>query len=320
MARPKTIASLMVSAVLVCGTAPGGTVEYDFHILPGQSGLNADISVGFGTAGTLIGNWDPTANPTGTRTKPGLFGPFGDDENVPVPVSLDAALSGSPNTTAGGGFRLGFDLAAGLLSMSGYSGDLLKSGPESLTAELTLQTDTFRTRNPTFFYLGGIPITLPFGQITLNSLTASQVGSAPGVLTPIEANRYAFVVAPLIELSGSIDAFGQSFDLPATPTSLPLQGEIVFSGDTATLTSVQPLDLSNTTPLDLTLPQTPLALPTFDPDSPANVLLDLAADELSASIAGTLSTVAFGEVVPEPATLTMLFLLGVLAARRSRTH
>lgn len=320
MARPKTIASFVVFALFAAGTAPGGSIEYDFQIQPAQSGLNADINVGFGTAGTLVGNWDPTANPTGTRTKPGLFGSFGDDENVPVPIGLDAALSGSPHTTAGGGFRLGFDFAAGLFSMSGYSGDLLQSGPESLSAELTLQTETFRTRNPTFFYLGGIPITLPFGQITLNSLTAAQVGAAPGILTPIDADRYSFIVAPLVELSGSIDIFGQSFDLPATPTPLPLQGEIVFAGDTATLTSVQPLDLSSTTPLDLALPQTPLALPTLDPDSPANVLLDLAADELSASIAGTLSTVAFGEIVPEPATLAALLLLAGAAARTARRN
>ena len=315
MARANSFAGAIVCAVMAAGSASGGSLPYDFQVLPAQSGLDAEINVGFGTAGTLIGNWDPVANPAGTRTKPGLFGPFGDDENVSVPMSLDAALTGRPNTAAGGAFRMSFDFGGGLLSMSGYSGDLLKSGPESLTAEISLLTETFRTRSPTFIYLGGIPITLPIGQLTLNSLTAAQIGDAPGILTPIDATRYSFIVAPLVELSASIEIFGQTLDLPATPIPLPLAGEIEFTGDTATLTSVQPLDLSSATPLDLAIPQTPLALPTLDPDNPANVLLNLTADELSASIVGTLSTVALGQVVPEPGT-ALLGLLALTTLRR----
>ena len=319
MARANSFAGVSVCAAVLAETVSGGSITYDFDVVPAQSGLSADINVGFGTAGTLIGNWDPVSNPTGTRTKPGLFGPFGGDENEPVGISLDAALTGGPDTTAGGNFQMSFDFAGGLLSMGGYSGDLLKSGPESLTAEIMLLTETFRTRNPTFVYLGGIPITVPIGELTLNSLTAAQIGDAPGILTLIDANRYGFIVAPLVELSASIEILGQPLELPATPIPLPLAGEIVFTGDTATLTSVQPLDLSSTTPLDLAIPQTPLALPTFDPDNPANVLLDLVADELSASIVGTLSTIALGEIVPEPGTALPL-LLALLALRRARRH
>lgn len=304
----------------LCSPALCGSLEYAFEILPNQSGLQADIDVGFATAGTLIGNWNPDTNPSGTRTKPGLIGPFGEAENLPVNITLDAGLVGSPNTRAGGAFGMTFDMASGALSMSGLSTDLLKSGSEALTAELTLETETFRTRNPTFLYLGGIPITVPVGQVALNALNAVQVeAAAPGLLTPIEGNRYSFVVAPLVQLTGSAEVLGQVFDLPTTPVPLPLQGEVVFTGDSALLTAIQPIDFSNTTPVDLTLPETPLALPTFDPDNPANVLLNLALSEISASLAGTLALAATGELVPEPSG-AVLILAGALtlAARRRK--
>lgn len=312
----RVLVSISVSTLAV--PTFGGSLQYAFQIQPNESGLQANIDVGFATAGTLVGNWNAESNPTGTRTKPGLLGPFGDTENVPVSMTLDAGLVGSPNTRAGGGFGATFDLNNGLMSLSGLSSDLLKSGPESLTAELTLETETFRTRNPTFLYLGGIPITVPVGQVTLSALSAVQVGdAAPGLLTPIAADRYSFVVAPLVQLTGSAEVLGQVFDLPATPLPLPLQGEVVFAGDTALLTAIQPIDFQNTTPVDLTLPETPLALPTFDPNNPANVLLNLALSEISASLAGTLTLSATGEIVPEPGSAGLLLMsVLILAARR----
>ena len=155
------------------------------------------------------------------------------------------------------------------------------------------------------------------GQVSLNALSAIQVGdAAPGLLTPVGPDRYAFVVAPLVQLSGSAEVLGQVFELPATPLPLPLQGEVTFSGDTALLTAIQPIDFQNTTPVDLTLPETPLALPTFDPDNPANVLLNLALNEIGASLAGTLTLTAFGQQIPEPTTGLLLLSFPLLRIRK----
>lgn len=294
----------------------GGTSLYDFTINQNLSGLNADINVGVSTAGTLIGNYDEVNNPTGTRTKPGLFGPFGPTENLPVETSLDVALVGSPNTRTSGAFRMEFDFNAGLLAMSDYSTNLLASGAESLTAEITLMTETFRTRNPTFLYLGGFPITIPIGQFTLNSLTATQVGVGPGTLTPIDATHFSFSVVPIVSIAGSVDVLGQTFDLPATPIPLLLSGELEVAGETALITSVQPLEIINSTPLDQALPQIPLPLPTLDPDNPANVLLDLILSEVGAELTGTLTTVANGRLVPEPASLALLLAGAAVVLRR----
>lgn len=300
----------------VSAAVAGGTSLYDFTINPNLSGLDADINVGVSTAGTLIGNYDEVNNPTGTRTKPGLFGPFGPTENVPVETSLDLALVGSPNTRTSGAFRMEFDFNAGLIAMSDYSTDFLASGAESLTAEITLMTETFRTRNPTFLYLGGFPITIPVGQITLNSLTATQIGIGPGTLTPIDATHFSFSVVPIVSIAGSVDVLGQTLDLPATPIPLLLSGELEVAGDTALITSVQPLEIINSTPLDQALPQIPLPLPTLDPDNPANVLLDLILSEVGAELTGTLTTVANGRLVPEPASLALLLAGAAFVLRR----
>lgn len=294
----------------------GGTRVYDFTIDSAQSGLDADISVGVSTGGTLIGNYDVTNNPTGTRTKPGLLGPFGPEENLPVQTSLEVGLVGSPGTHASGAFRMAFDFDSNLVAMTDFASDLLASGPESLTAELTLANETFRTRNPTFLYLGGFPITIPVGQIALNSLTATQVGAGPGTLTPIDADHFTFTVLPIVSIGGSVDVLGQTFDLPATPIPLLLSGTLELNGDAALITSVQPLEIANTTPLDAALPQTPLAIPTLDPDSPANVLLDLVLSEISAELNGTLTTTANGQLVPEPSALALLAAGVLLVARR----
>ncbi|MFX4717804.1 hypothetical protein ABTB07_23170, partial [Acinetobacter baumannii] len=61
------------------------------------------------TQGTLVGNYDPDTNPTGTRTKPGVFGSFGPTENVPVNVSIGAAIGGNINRQASGTFRATVD-------------------------------------------------------------------------------------------------------------------------------------------------------------------------------------------------------------------
>ncbi|MBI5865494.1 MAG: PEP-CTERM sorting domain-containing protein, partial [Planctomycetes bacterium] len=292
---------------------------YDFQIDRNASGLSANVALSAATTGTLIGNWNADTNPTGTRTKPGLFGPFGADENLPVNVSLTPGISGAPNSATAGTFEMRFDTDTGIALLRGLNANLLDSGPQALDVELTLLTESFRTRNPFFIYPGGIPITVPLGQVSLGSLTVQQTaGDAPGVLTLIDANRYSFVVAPVVTIAGSVEVMGQAYDFPATPIPLPLVGEVEFTGDHALLTAVQPLDLSNSQTLDQTIPEFPLALPTLDPPNPANVLMNLVLSEVSTTLTGDLTLVADG-LIPEPATIGFL-LVGLAAIfRRQRT-
>jgi hypothetical protein len=302
----------------VASTADAVISPYEFVIQRDNSGLTANISLTAATSGTLIGNYDPVDNPTGTRTKPGLFGPFGEMENVPVPVNIGASLGGPAQSSTTGGFHLDLDITNGLLAMSGYSADFLASGPLGLPASVTFEFDTFRTRNPDSLYIGGFPITLPLGEATLETLSAAQVDlPAQGVLNQTGPNEFSFIVAPLVTLTGTFNFLGTQLELPPTPLPLALTGQIVLSGNSALLTSMQPIELSNSINPDLMLPEIPFDLPTIlPPGDIAHLLLNLSLDEIAANFNGTLNLQANGTLVPEPGSL--ILLLGGLAAMSYR--
>lgn len=314
-----------VVVVCVAGVACGaGAAQaqvvglYDFAYVPSQSGLTAAIDVGAQAGGTLIGDYDAVDNATGTRTKPGLFGSFGATENVAVNVSnLGIGLGGNLNTDTTGGFRMAFDSNAGTVALSDLSANFLGNGAASLPITVSLSTETFRTRNPTFLY-PGVPIELPIGSASVTALSMTQVGPSIGTLTQTGPNVYDFAVATLVNVSLSAGALGQVIDLPGT-AALPFgfAGSVVFSGQTAVVTSLAPIDFSQSQDPGQVLPEFALPLPTLDPNTPANVLLNLTLNQIGAEIAGDLRTTANGVLVPAPGS-AVLGLAGLLMAQRRR--
>jgi hypothetical protein len=290
---------------------------YGFTLNPALSGLDADVSLTATTAGNLIGNYDPNTNPTGTRTKPGVWGPFGETENLPVAVSFGGGLGGPVHTAPVGGFRMTLDPAAGIVLMSGFGADLLGGSPAGLTATVTLETESFRTRNPTSLYIGGVPIELPVGEAAISLLSVTQlVDDVPGTLIETGPNQYSFAVAPLVNLSAAFELLGTPYELPPAPVLFPLQGDIVLSGNQALLTSLQPLGVDITQPLNQELPQFPLDLPTIIPPGDiAHVLMNLTLQEVAALLDGTNALTANGLLIPEPATLWLAFACAGLRRR-----
>jgi hypothetical protein len=301
---------------LLLTSLASGQLPYNFTVNSSASGLDATLSLSANTSGTLIGNYDPNSNPTGTRTKPGVWGPFGDTENLPVNISLAGGFGNTVHTAPTGAFQLDLDLAGGLLRIRNFGSNLLGSGPLTAPATVTLETDAFRTRNPTSLYPGGIPVEIPVGSATLSQFAVSQTGGdAFGTLTETGPNTYSFAVAPLVDLTATFDFFGNPLEIPPTSVLFPLGGELVLSGNTALLTSLQPLDFSQTQPIGQALPQYPLDLPTIiPPGDTAHVLLNLTLDEIAASLSGSNSLIADGVLVPEPAVA--LLLLPLVALRR----
>lgn len=288
-------ASLVVT-VGVCAAAAARGAPYDMTIRADASGLSATFNVTANTAGTLIGNWDPNTNPTGTRTKPGAFGSFGDTENLPVNVTLDGVFGGPIDTAMTGSFQLALNPALGSLQITGFSADLLGGQTVALGLSVTLETETFRTRNPTSLYPGGIPITVPLGEATLLQLIATQ-GAMPGTgtLTETGPGQYDFTAAVPVELQSSLDFFGNPLTPAPTPVALALAGQIVVTGTSASLSSSQPLAFSQSQDPNTTLPEMPLALPTIlPPGSTANVLLHLVLQTVSSSVTGTSALSAQG--------------------------
>ena len=307
-------------AIGLVGTSAASAVPqvYDFVINQRTSGIDATVTNTLNTAGTLIGDYDATSNPTGTRTKPGLLGSFGNTENVAVPVTLAGGLSGHSVSHTSGGFGLAIDTATGGLSISNFGANLLAGGSLRLPATITLSYDTFRTRSPSSTYIGGFPITLPFGEADVTALTMQQIGPASlGTVTQTAVNTFDFTATVLVQTTASLSLFGNTFDIPGAPSAILLQGQIVLSGEHATLASLNTLDLSNSQDINQALPQFAFGLPTIlPPGSTANVLFDLNVSSISSSISGDNSINADGVLVPAPAACVLL--LGAAGLRRRR--
>lgn len=309
-----------LSIAVIAGSVVGRPSQpYDFLFSPG-SGLSGSTSVAVSNEGTLIGNWSAKSNPTGTRTKPGLFGTFGATENLPVSVTLGAQVGGNLSTQTAGSFRLAIDSVGGTVQLMQYTADFLSSGPASLPATISLLFGTFRTRSPDSTYIGGIPFNVPIGEVELTALTATQTGSAGlGTLAPSGPGAFSFTVAAPVEISGSMSILGNPVLLPPTPAIIALQGELQISGTSAHLTSVQPLEVQSTSTPGTALPQFPLDLPTIlPPGQTAHLLMDLVLQEIVAGLNATLTTNAAGTLVPAPAGSVVLAAGLLVWSRRRR--
>jgi hypothetical protein len=302
---------------LITLAAPAAAQLFDFSLQPGGSGLAGTMSFDADTSGTLIGNWDKVSNPGGTRTKPGIFGTFEPNENVPVPMQLGLRIGGPINSPASGGFRLDVQSAAGQLTMTSFAADFLQGGPVTLPITLDLLYDSFRTRAPNSTYIGGIPLPIPFGEAALVQLTAQQIGVSMGALTPTGPGTYDFVIAPQVALTAEFSVLNNSFVIPGTPILLPLQGQLTVSGTTAHLVSIRPLEFSSMVQPNIALPQFPFELPTILPAGEiAHLLMNLTLTQIASGFDGTLALTSSGTLVPAPAAA--LLLPGLLLARRRR--
>lgn len=284
------------------------------------SGFVGSINIEANTSGTLIGDWNPDTNPGGTRTKPGSFGSFGATENVAVPASLGLGLGGNINSRIDASFQLTLNPGAGTVSLSNYTANFLADGPVDLPASISIAFDTFRTRNPDSLFLG-LPITLPFGNLQLATLTATQTGpSSIGTLTPAGGNSYNLTLLTPVSFNASFDGLGQMFDIGPIPFLLPLQGQVTIDADTISLLATTPLDLVNSFNPGVALPEFPLPLPTIlPPGETANLLFNLMLDEISTELLGTITLDARGTLVPAPSAMLIFISSGLLATRRRRS-
>lgn len=293
---------------------------YDFTVVAPPSGISGNLSISASTEGTLVGNYNPDTNPSGTRTKPGIFGSFGPTENVPVDVSIGAAIGGNINRQAGGTFRATVDGNNNTITFENLSVNFLANGPAVLPVTLTIAGQSFRTRNPTSTYiLPSQGISFPIGSVNLSQFTAVQTGAGAGVLTPTGPDQYDFTAGVLVDLTFAADLLGNPF-AQTVPIVLPLQGQVVVSGNSALITSLQPLNFSQTFNPNLDLPPFEFGLPTIlPPGNTANLIFDLMLEEIGLNVDLDVNLRAEGTLVPEPASLTALGLgLAALVRRRRR--
>lgn len=311
-------ASIALMFLLTVARHASAAATYDFA-LQSPSGLTTtSASATANTTGTLVGNWDAATNPTGTRTKPGLFGAFGDTENLPVNTTINFATSGTPSIPQGGGFALSVDVANNSILLSNYVGFMSAPASGSLSSSATVTTENFRTRNPTSTYPGGIPVTLPIGDASITSLDVAQSADVTGLLTPTaNPNQFNFTIAVPVDVTLGVELTGNNLLLGPAPTLLALQGSLTLNGNTATLSGLAPLDINQQTAPGLALPPLPFALPTVLPTGgTANVIFNLTLNQVTTAMQGSLAINANGVAVPEPScAVIMLWAAGSMMRR-----
>lgn len=256
--------------------------------IDGSSTLSSTMTVGVPVTGTLKGNYDATANPTGTQTRPGYFGGSG---NVPIPYTAATEIVMSVNSAPDGSYALVQDVIG--YSVVGLSMDLLGGTPGTVASTITVNWNSFHTVAPTAIFPGGAPIALPIENGSITSLLAVQNGPAP--MTMLETAPGVYTVNAVVPVAMSYvgSVMGTVYKGTGLQAAIALNGTLTVTSAGSTL--VADASSSETVPLPAATTgfvDQPLAVPTVIPaGSTANLLMS------GLPGAGTASTIITAHLV-----------------------
>lgn len=280
--------------------SPAMAVDFTL-VLQGTSTVDASIGTDTPLTGTLKGNYDATANPGGTQTRPGLFGGSG---NTAIPYTGSVATDTLLDTVPSGSFHLSVLDGVPVL-IDGLGVDLLGGQPAATTATMTVNWDSFHTIAPTAIFPGGTPIGIPLDGATISSVTAVQTLPAPVVAVAQPDGSFSFTCAvPVtIQLIGS--AMGSPIDSGPTPGVLALQGSISIVDGVASLAGTGTDSQSQVMPgTGQGFVDQPMDVPTVLPaGSTAHLLISGIPGDTTVNSATTWSIVASGVPSFDPADL-----------------
>ncbi len=298
-----------ISAMMLLATAAHAQ-DFEVHLDTKTSSATIDAGTVIDASGFLIGDYDPDANPTGTQTRAGLFGGSG---NQPIDTITTLQTVTSLDAMPGGSMRVSLDTLAGVGSIDGFSIDLLNGNDASTDLSITIGFDTFRTVDPGFIYLGGIPITLPLGEVgQISNATLTQNAPAIISLTPI-AEPGVFdivgVIPSALDMTVSLMLPGgepTQTPIEQLPVLVPISGQIELLGDGSmrmTL-SAAPDAIVQEIPIEgVDLPAIPFELPTLGSDT-AGVEFTLSPQSIAIDASITITINANGSPASCPADLT----------------
>ncbi|MBM4104801.1 MAG: hypothetical protein FJ257_00600 [Phycisphaerae bacterium] len=286
-----------ILAALLAGSCLGtaAATQYRFDVDAKESAITLDLSIGIPIVGSLIGDYDATNNPTGTRTLPGIFGGSG---NQPIPYTGDLAFGGTIVGDTTGSFDIVWSPGQPTAAVEGLSLNLLGGVPGELDLTLTFLYSTFRTFAPNSLFPGGVPIPVPLGTATIDSVVMTQTGAGTLVVTPAKGGGYAVLGGVPVEVITTITQGGQVFEVGPTPAVVPISGTMVPGPNTLAIEFSLESSQTITQPVGQPFPDQTLDLPTvLPPGGLATVIFSGTIESIEATTGFSLVVDAFGAAV-----------------------
>ena len=286
---------LAVAALCAAAPAFAATDRWACTIAP-TSTYSQTTQIQLPLAGTWIGNYEAVTNPTGTQTRPGLFGGSG---NVAIPfTSVVRPRAVIANTNPTGSYVFGLDRATGAVEVTGLALNALGAQGGTIETRMTLTYSTFRTFAPNSTFIGVSNLDVPLDSGALTMANAVQSGPAIGAATANADGSWSFAVTVPVNVTVEGTALGAPFT-STSPGSVVMAGTATFNGDQAMLTSQGTVNETVPVPAPAPLVNMPFALPTIlPPGATANLLMSGTFSEGTSSTTGSSSIVALGTLQP----------------------
>jgi hypothetical protein len=257
-----TLAIAALGATVIASSAGAASRRWQCSIAP-DSTFTQTTAIQLPLAGTWIGNYDATTNPTGTTTIPGFFGGSG---NNPIPFSMVVKPTvGIQNAHPAGDMEVAFDPATGAFSITGFAIDVLDGQTGGVTTNITLTYSTFRTTNPSSLFPGVSNVNVPLGNGSLTTATAVQTGPSFGVATPNADATWTFAASVPVNILVEGSAFGLPFGGTPSPGFMALAGTLAFVDGALVVTAQVSQQDSQPVPAPPALVNQPFDLPTVLP-------------------------------------------------------
>jgi hypothetical protein len=220
-----TLAVAALGTSVLVSSADAASRRWQCSIAP-DSTYTQTTAIQLPLAGTWIGDYDATTNPTGTTTVPGYFGGSG---NNAIPFSMVVKPTvGIQNAHPSGDMEVAFDPATGAFSISGFAIDVLDGQSGAVTTNIALTYSTFRTTNPSSLFPGVTNVNVPLNNGSLTTATAVQTAPAFGVATANADATWSFAAIVPVNILVEGNAFGAPFGGMPTPGVMALAGTLAF--------------------------------------------------------------------------------------------
>lgn len=251
----------VLAGLSLASCAAAAAERYQCEVQP-QSTYTQNTLVQLPLAGTWIGNYDAVTNPSGTRTRLGLFGGSG---NVPIPFSSTLKPTVSiTDAHPGGAFEFSFDSATGAVAVAGMQLDFLDGQTGTLATSMVLTYSAFNTQQPTSVFPALTNAQVPLDSGTLTEAGAAQTGAALGTAVASGSGSWTFTVGVPVDVTVSGTSLGQPFSTTSQGV-LVLAGTFSISGNTLTMSTQGSVNETVPVPAPAPLVNVPFDLPTVLP-------------------------------------------------------